>query len=131
MRIQYEIGSKYTLIENGQLVHKKSPFQDLINYYGKEKFLFVSTKYSDYKNFQYNNCMPFYEVDTLERWFTIINSCSMLISNLTGIAVIGHSLDKIRILELPYSDDVAHIIGEEKYSKNIFWYLNEKINNLK
>jgi len=41
-----------------------------------------------------------------------------------------YSMDKLRIIELPNTSDRIHCIGEEKYSKNISWYLNSEKNNL-
>jgi hypothetical protein len=40
------------------------------------------------------------------------------------------ALDKPRIIELPNRIDNAHYIGEEKYSKNAYWFLNPQIYNI-
>ena len=42
----------------------------------------------------------------------------------------AHAIDKLRIIELPNLIDSAHCIGEERYSKNIHWYLNNNHHNL-
>jgi hypothetical protein len=54
----------------------------------------------------------------------------MIIANLSAPSAIAHALDKLRIIELPFTADSYHCIGEEKHSDNIFYYLNEQYNNL-
>jgi hypothetical protein len=54
----------------------------------------------------------------------------MLIANLSAPAAIGHALDKKRIIELPNQIDFMHCIGEERYSDNVYWFLNENTHNL-
>jgi hypothetical protein len=105
------------------------PYDQIIDQY-KERLLFVSGNENDYESFQYKNKVPFLKVVTLEDWFTSINSCDMIISNLSSPAVMAHSIDKLRIVELPNIIDSIHCIGEEKYSNNVHWYINEKHHNL-
>jgi len=105
------------------------PYEQIIEEYG-EKLLFVSSNESDYDVFPFKSKVEFRKVTTLDEWFTSINSCEMIIANLSAPAAIAHAFDKLRIIELPFTEDANHCIGEEKYSKNIYWYLHPDYNNL-
>lgn len=142
----FEIGEEYSWIKcnkknpelaNKVLIHRRYnpvrmnpifPYDQIIDQYG-DSALFVSSSEKDYEQFPYKQ-VPFLKVNTLDDWFTSINSCDMIISNLSGPAVMAHALDKLRIIELPNIIDAIHCIGEEKYSKNVFWFIDEKHNNL-
>jgi hypothetical protein len=54
----------------------------------------------------------------------------LVIANLSAPAVMASALDKPRIIELPDRGDRAHYIGEEKYSKNAYWFLTPQIHNI-
>lgn len=125
-----------TSLQNKVLIHRRNnpvrinnefPYDHVLETY-KDNVIFISSDRKDYDAF--NREIPFLQVSTLDEWFTSINSCSMIISNLSSPAVIGHALDKLRIIELPNIPDAAHCIGEEQYSKNIHWFLNNTVNNL-
>lgn len=125
-------------IENKVVIHRKNnlarlnnsfPYKQIIDEY-KDNIVFVSSNESDYEHFPYKNEVSFFKVVSLDDWFTVVNSCSMFVSNLTGPAVISHSLDKLRIIELPNTPDAYHCIGEEKYSSNIKWYMSDTNHNL-
>ena len=105
------------------------PYEEIMEQYAGQ-VVFVSTTDKDYDQFPYKNNVPYIKLQTLEEMFTAVNSCSLLVSNLTGIASIAHALDKLRIIELPHTIDANHCIGEEKYSQNARWYLNEQVHNL-
>lgn len=105
------------------------PYEELIESY-EDRMIFVGSSESDYNNFPHKGKMPFYKVTTLDDWFSAVNSCETMISNLTAPTVIAHAMDKKRIIELPNSADAVHCIGEEKYSNNIFWYLNNNTNHM-
>ena len=106
------------------------PYDTIIEQYGKENIIFISSTESDYDEFLYKDGIEFYKVTTLDEWFTAINSAGLIIANLSAPAVIAHAMDKQRIIELPDRADAIHCIGEERYSSNIFWYLNETSHNL-
>lgn len=143
----FDIREEYSWIQynkidhtlNGKvLIHRRNnpvrinhdfPYNQILEEY-KDNLVFISSSENDYLSFEYKDQVPFLKVNTLEEWFTSINSCSMLISNLSSPAVIGHCLDKLRIIELPNILDAAHCVGEEKYSKNIRWYMNENFHHL-
>ena len=116
------------------LIHRKNeewrinrdfPHDKIIEKY-KGKVMFISSSQADYDAFGRPD-IPFLKVTTLEEWFTSINSCLMLVSNLSSPAAMAHSLDKLRIIESPYIVDAAHFIGEERYSNNFYWYINEDL----
>ena len=125
-------------LEGKVLIHRRNnpirlnhdfPYDQILEQY-KDRILFVSGNESDYEAFKYKNHIPFLKIVTLEDWFTSINSCSMIVSNLSSPAVMAHAMDKLRIIELPNIIDAAHCIGEEKYSNNIHWYMDNQYNNL-
>lgn len=116
--------------KNNDMKNQSFPYEQIMEQYGNN-LVFVSSNVADYEAFPWKTKLPFKKVDTLDEWFTYINSCEMIISNLTGPTAIAHALDKRRIIELPDRIDAFHCIGEEKYSSNIFWYLNENLHNLK
>ena len=93
--------------------------------------MFISSTQKDYEEFPNKSEIPFYKVTTLDEWFTAINSSAMVIANLSAPAVIAHAMDKPRIIELPYTVDAQHCIGEERYSSNVYWYVSNQENNLK
>jgi len=112
-------------------INKEFPYEEIIYNYGKENCVFISSNEHDYEVFPLKHLIPFYKIHTLHDWFSSINSASMVVSNLTGPAAIAHSLDKPRIIELTNRIDSFHCIGEDKYSKNLFYFINKNINNLK
>jgi len=106
-------------------VNRSFPHDAIIEKY-KGNVMFISSSQADYDAFRRPD-IPFLKVTTLEEWFTSINSCLMLVSNLSSPAAMAHSLDKLRIIESPYILDANHFIGEEKYSNNFYWYINEDL----
>lgn len=111
-------------------INKLFPYADIIKAC-KGNAIFIATDQDDYEMFPYKDEMPFLQVSTLIEWVTAINSCKAIITNLSGPAAIAHALDKPRIIELSQTPDMAHCIGEERHSNNVFWYFNEYVNNLK
>lgn len=106
------------------------PYEDIIeNYNGN--VIFASTNVNDYEQFPHKEKIPFLKINTIEEWFSVINSCSMYVGNLTAPVVMAHSIDKLRIIELPNNVDAYHWIGETKYSDNLFWFLNRDLHTLK
>lgn len=115
--------------KNGVRLNENFPYEQIINQYGGD-IIFVSSNDIDYTMFPYNKNIPYFKLETICDWFDCINSSALFISNLTGPAAIAHSLDKLRIIELPNTVDAFHCMGEELYSNNIYWFLNHKITNL-
>jgi hypothetical protein len=110
-------------------LNKSFPYAELIEKY-KDNIVFIGSSDQDYFNFPYKNDVEFYKISTLHQWFSAINTCEMIVSNLTAASVIAHSMDKKRIIELPTTPDATHCMGEEAYSKNIQWYLNKELNTV-
>ena len=128
-----------TEVKSKVIIHRKYaqerfntefPYEEIIETY-KGDVLFASTNINDYEQFPYNNSIPFLKIHTVEEWFSVINACSMYVGNLTAPVVIAHSLDKLRIIELPNNIDAYHWMGEEKYSDKLFWFLNRHLHTLK
>ncbi len=105
------------------------PYDQIIDRYG-DAAVFVSSNPLDYDQFPYKQYLQYKKLDTLQDWFTAINSCALFISNLTGPAAIAHALDVPRIIELPDTVDAYHCMGEERFSDNINWYLSPTINTM-
>jgi len=103
------------------------PYEEIIEQYGKEDIIFISSTENDYNEFPYKDKIKFYKVTTLDEWFTAINSAGCVVANLSAPAVMAHAMDKPRIIELPYTADAYHCMGEEKYSTNVCWFQNEKL----
>lgn len=115
---------------SSERMNKLFPYQEVIEKYGDD-MVFVSFNEHDYHGFEYKNKIEFKKIYTLHELFTIINSVKMVVSNLSSPAAIAHSFDKLRIIELPHNPDANHCFGEEKYSKNIFWYSTPHLHNLR
>lgn len=104
------------------------PWRDIVESY-KDNIIFISTSEKDYEEFPFKDGVEFYKIGDLLDWYTTINSADFLVSNLSAPESMGKALDVPRLIELPYTIDAEHIIGEEKYTQNLYWYLNEKKNN--
>ena len=113
---------KYTLNNN-------FPYESLVKQ-NKDNIIFISTSESDYENFPWKDDVDFYKIETMTNWFTCIRSCRVLISNISAPACIANALDVPRIIELPDMMDSYHWMGEQNYSNNMFWLLDNNINHL-
>jgi hypothetical protein len=109
------------------MVNPSFPYEFILDEYGNENILFISSNKNDYDKFPYKDRIEFYKLTTLDEWFTAINSASLVIANLSAPAVMAHAMDKQRIIELPYTSDAFHCMGEEQYSKNVHWFQNENL----
>lgn len=127
-----------TTLKNKVIIHRKYsperfsstfPYEQIIKE-NIDNVIFASTNILDYENFTYNDMLPFLKIDTIEDWYKVINSCQMYVGNLTAPVVIAHSIDKMRIIELPDNGDAYHWAGESMYSSNVYWYLSDQFNNL-
>jgi hypothetical protein len=132
------VDEQYSGTQGKVLIHRKFsqerfntefPYEQIIDKY-ENNVIFVSTNVGDYEQFPFKDRIPFIKVNSLLEWYSMIHSCEMFVGNLTAPIVIAHSMDKMRIVELPNNIDAYHWMGEEKYSKNIFWFLNNDNHNL-
>lgn len=124
--------------ENKLLIHSKSKygFNKGFPYHGlleenKGNIVFISTSENDYNLFPLKNEMDFYKIDTINDWYTSINSCGLFVSNISAPACIANSLDVKRIIDLPKMIDSIHWMYETKYTPNLFYYLDEERHNLR
>jgi hypothetical protein len=106
----------------------KFPYEEILAIY-KNDCIFVSTSEKDYNLFPYKDGLEFYKINTLTDWYKTINSGNLFITNLSGPEAIASVLDVPRLIELPNLPDANHFFGEANYSDNMFFYLDEKINN--
>jgi len=132
-----DFNKKDTKFENSVIIHRKYaterlngefPYKEIIDNHDAEYF--ISSNENDYNNFEYKSDIEFVKVESIEQWFTIINSCYMFVGNLTAPIVIAQALNKSRIVELPNNLDTLHWVGETKYSSNIKWFLNNNTHTL-
>lgn len=131
-------GKRDSKLVNTVIIHRKSleekrfsvefPYEQIVN--GYDSVVFASTNRRDYDAFPWKQSVDFLQIKDLDHWFTTINSCAMYVGNLTAPVVIAHALNKMRIIELPFNEDALHWIGEEKYSSNVKWFLNNHNHNL-
>jgi hypothetical protein len=112
------------------MINPLFPYESVLDEYGDENILFISSNENDYNKFPYKDRIKFYKITTLDEWFTSINSARLVIANLSAPAVMASALDKPRVIELPNAWDSAHYMGEEKYSKNVRWFLNHQYHSL-
>lgn len=104
------------------------PYKEIINLYKKD-IIFISTSEKDYENFPYKDEIEFYKINTMTDWYRTINSCKLLVTNLSAPEAIGSALDVLRIIELPNIIDSNHFFNEINYSSNMYYYLDENVNN--
>jgi hypothetical protein len=109
------------------MINPLFPYEFILDEYGNENVLFISSNENDYDKFPYKDRIDFYKVTTLDEWLTAINSASLVVANLSAPAVMAHAMDKPRIIELSLTPDARHCIGEEQYSKNVHWFQNENL----
>lgn len=132
-----EFNNLDTSLSNKIIIHRRAkyklnmefPYEEFIKQ-NKDNILFISTSESDYNNFPWKDSIEFHKIDTIVDWFTYIGSCKVMISNISAPACIANALDVVRIIELPNMIDSHHWMGEQNYSNNTFWFLNNTINHL-
>lgn len=104
------------------------PYDQIIS--ENDSVVFASTNVNDYNEFPWKDRVPFVQVESLDQWFTLINSCAMYVGNLTAPVVIAQAMDKLRVVELPSNIDAYHWMGEERYNSKAKWFLNNYTHNL-
>lgn len=107
------------------------PWRFIIDKY-KDDIIFISDNKEDFDNFKYDG-IKFLKTENIYDASIIINSCKMFIGNESMPAVLAHSLDKPRLIEIHNSSHRLHWYPDEiKYSNNINFYYddNYKKNNL-
>lgn len=119
------------------LIHRRSkypinihfPYEQLIKD-NPGKIVFISTDEEDFIKFPWHKQIEFLKIETMNDWFTSINSCEIIISNISSPACIANALDAPRIIELPETIDAKHWMGEKNYSSNLFWLYDSYLNYL-
>lgn len=130
-KVNLELRDKVLIQRKANVMRNKNfDYSSIIQTYGKDNCVFISSTILDYEEFPNKNDVPFYKISTLDEWFTAINSSAMVVANLSAPVVMAHAMDKLRIVELPHTVDAYHCIGEERYSKNVYWYSANNLNNL-
>lgn len=108
-------------------INNDFPYESIMEAYPGQ-VVFIGTEKKDYDLFPFRDQCEFYQIGDVNNWFTVINSAALYVGNLSGPSSIASALDKKRIIELPMTGDAYHWIGEEKYSKNIGWFVNSQVN---
>lgn len=114
---------------NPSRLNPEFPYAGILEAY-KGNIIFIASSINDYDKFPYKDLCDYHEVSTIDEWCTIINSSGLYIGNLSGPTSVASALDKVRLVELPQTADIYHWIGEEKYSRNIGWYVSRELNNV-
>lgn len=94
-----------------------------------ETNLFVTTDKMEWDVFPYKHRCLLYLAKDIQQMVNAIHSADKFIGNQSAPFAIACALDVPRLVELD-TDPAPFYIGEEKYSKNIKWFLNEEVNNL-
>lgn len=87
---------------------------------------FATTDYKEWEQFEFKQVGFPYILDSLLEWVSAINSGSYYVGNQSAGFAIASALDVPRLCELD-SDPAPFYIGEEKYSSNISWILNNEV----
>ena len=114
---------------NPSRLNPEFPYEDILQAY-RGNVIFIASDINDYNKFPQKDLCDFYQISTIDEWCTIINSSGLYIGNLSGPTSVASALDKVRLVELPQTVDIHHWIGEEKYSKNIGWYVSKDLTNV-
>lgn len=86
--------------------------------------VFVGFEDTQYNKFPYKHMLPFYQMEDLEEFCLILNSCKFYVGNQTGPLSIAHAMDVPRLAELCDADAV-HYVGEEKFMPKLNWISNQ------
>jgi hypothetical protein len=113
-----------------RFLNHEFPYDQIICNYGKENVVFVSTSEEDYQNFPYKKEIDFFKINTISDWYTSINSCDFFITNFTSPVIMSQSLNKKRIIEMTDVIDSILWVGESNHYDTMYWYINNKLNNL-
>lgn len=101
------------------------PWRYIIEKY-KDSIIFISNNYADFHNFNHME-LNFELMKDIYETSIAINSCKMFIGNESMPAVLAHSLDKPRIIEIHNMQHRRHWYPDEiKYSNNINFYYDDE-----
>lgn len=112
-------------------VNPDFPYKKILDTYGDDNVLFVSSKKEDYDLFPFNFRIKFHQVSSLHEWFIILNSAKLFVGNLSAPGAIRTAFELDRINELSRIIDAFHWIGEEKYSDKVSWFYSASLNTIK
>lgn len=91
--------------------------------------LFISQDEGEISMFPYNGTISIARPGSFSDLVSIISSAKLFVGNQSAPFAIACALDVPRICELD-ADPAPFYMGEEKYSDNIKWFLNDQVNNL-
>lgn len=131
---EWMIGSVFDFNTKGKTVVHRSKHRHNSGFnwpYFMSQFecLFVTCDKQEWEEFTHKDKCTLYLVPDITAMVNAIWSADGFIGNQSAPFAIACALDKPRLCELDY-DPAPFYIGEEKYSENIKWFLNDKINNL-
>lgn len=119
----------FVVIHRSLRHHNSNIFWErMFNRYKNKKIVFLTCDPNEYENFFLRNrCKLLLATDILDMAQKIASS-KLFIGNQSSPFAMACALDVPRICEL-YSDAAPFYIGEEKYSQNHQWWLNDKTQN--
>ncbi len=94
-----------------------------------KELIFVTCDVAEWQQFEYKTDVRPYIVKDITEMANAIWSSDGFVGNQSAPLAIASALDKMRICELD-ADPAPFYMGEEQYSQNITWFLNNEINNL-
>lgn len=115
--------------KNKILIHRSKhrhnnyfPWQDILSNI-KDEALFITTDKNEWNMFPYKTKVKLHLLNNITEMANAINSCKLFIGNQSAPLSLASSLDVPRLIELDF-DPAGFYINEEKYSKNVSWFLN-------
>lgn len=87
--------------------------------------VFVTSNIEEWNNFKHKDGVSLCLVNSVKEMAVAINSGKLFVGNQSAPFAIASALDVPRIVGLD-PDPAPFYMGEERYSDNIMWYLNDK-----
>lgn len=127
LKSKYINGDRRIVIHRSKHRHNNS--FDWVPYLKCNSF-FITTDRSEWKDFKHKDQCPAYsDNSSIIGLFTMLEGCELFVGNQSAPFAIACALNIPRVCELD-ADPAPFYMGEEKYSGNIKWYLNDTVNNL-
>ncbi len=116
--------TNYVVIHRSKHHHNSAfPWENIIHSIQKQ-IVFLTSDISEWEAFPFkNDKIDVSVVQSIQDMVTVMEPCRFFIGNQSAPFALASALDVPRLCELDH-DPAPFYIGEEKYSKNISWWLN-------
>lgn len=119
----------FVVIHRSLRHHNSNIFWErMFNRYKNKKIVFLTCDPTEYEGFFLKNRCQLMLVNNIFEVTKVIGSAKLFIGNQSAFFALACGLNVPRICEL-YSDAAPFYIGEERYSLNHQWWLNDNIQN--